>query len=83
MLLWVNTRRTQGAISVMVSPVAVRVIRKDEEQTIAHSFCRDFGLGMAIDKRKFDRATNYIHTFGRRPPLRHDGGRSICATCGA
>ena len=50
----------EGAISVTASRVAVLVIRTDEEQTIVRSVCREFGLGMAIDKGKSDHATKYI-----------------------
>ena len=34
-----------GVISAAASPVAVRVIRTDEELTIARSVCRVLGLG--------------------------------------
>jgi hypothetical protein len=50
----------EGAISVTASRVAVSVIRTDEEQTIARSVCREFGLGMAVEKGKSDHTTRYI-----------------------
>ena len=40
----------EGVISAAAGPVAVRVIRTDEEQMIARSVCRVLGLGMASEK---------------------------------
>jgi acetate kinase len=47
----------EGVISAAASPVAVRVIRTDEEQMIARSVCRALGLCVASEKRNSDPAT--------------------------
>ena len=46
-----------GMISAPAGRVTVRVIRTDEERTIAESVCRVLGRGTACEKRNFDHPT--------------------------
>ncbi len=46
-----------GLISIDAAPVAVRVIRTDEELMIARLVCRALGLGMTRERRNSDHAT--------------------------
>jgi hypothetical protein len=48
---------SEGVISEAARRVTVRVIRTDEEQMIARSVCYALGLGMTIERGKFDHAT--------------------------